>query len=65
MDYRSFQLHHECGVLLYGRQPSRICAGTWRVLWPAGAMVDLAAWRKRPWWRKVLEKLLRVFSIWM
>ncbi len=29
------------------------------------AQVDLAVWRKRRWSRRLLEKLLRVFSIWM
>ena len=27
--------------------------------------VDLARWKKRSWFKKVLEKVLRVFSIWM
>lgn len=65
MDYRSFQLHHECGVLLYGAPAIADLRRDMEGIMARGTMVDLAAWRKRPWWRKVLEKLLRVFSIWM
>ena len=29
------------------------------------APVDLEIWKKRSWFRKMAEKVLRVFSIWM
>ena len=29
------------------------------------APVDLEVWRRRSWLKKVVEKVLRVFSIWM
>ena len=65
MDYRSFQLHYECGVLLYGAPAVGDIQADMERIMAASAPVDLARWRERSWLRKVLEKVLRVFSIWM
>lgn len=65
MDYRSFQLHYEDGVMLYGVDAIRDIQRDMLDIMSRSAQVDLAAWRKRRWSRRALEKLLRVFSIWM
>lgn len=65
MDYRSFQLHYENGVMLYGAEAVGDIQQDLTDVMARSAPVDLAAWRKRRWSRRALEKVLRVFSIWM
>lgn len=65
MDYRSFQLHYECGVMLYGVDAIRdIRADMERVLSRSEPIV-LETWKKRSWFKRMIERVLRVFSIWM
>ena len=65
MDYRSFQLHYECGTAFYGAPVIRDVVKDMEGIMARSEAVDLARWEKRPWFKKVLEKALRVFSIWM
>ena len=65
MDYRSFQLHYECGTVLYGVPAIREILADMEGVMASSAAVDAERWEGRSWFRKVLEKVLRVFSIWM
>ena len=65
MDYRSFQLHYECGVMLYGAPVIGDIRRDMEWVMDRSSRVELEQWLRRPWWRKGLEKVLRVFSIWM
>lgn len=65
MDYRSFQLHYECGVMLYGAPVIGDIRRDMEWVMARSSRVELEQWLRRPWWRKGLEKVLRVFSIWM
>ncbi len=65
MDYRSFQLHHECGVALYGIPAIRALLADQEAIMARSVQVSPAQWAQRPWGRRMLEKVLRVFSIWM
>ena len=65
MDYRSFQLHCECGVALYGAPCIRDLIADMEEIMARSMQVEAGAWAKRPWLRRALEKVLRVFSIWM
>lgn len=65
MDYRSFQLHYECGVMLYGVPAIRELERDMETIMARSARVELAKWQTRPWTRRLLEKVLRIFSIWM
>ena len=65
MDYRSFQLHCECGVALYGAPCIRDLIADMEEIMARSVQVEAGAWAKRPWLRRALEKVLRVFSIWM
>ena len=65
MDYRSFQLHCECGVALYGAPCLRDLIADMEEIMARSVQVEAGAWAKRPWLRRALEKVLRVFSIWM
>ena len=65
MDYRSFQLHYECGVMFYGMDAiASIKMDMERVILRS-EMVDLKKWKKRSWIKRMIEKILRIFSIWM
>lgn len=65
MDYRSFQLHYECGVMFYGAAAIAEVRKDMEGIISRSAPVDLEIWKKRSWFRKMAEKVLRVFSIWM
>jgi len=65
MDYRSFQLHYECGVMLYGSEAIGPLLEDLRGIVARSRQVEGARWEKRPWLTRILEKLLRIFSIWM
>ena len=65
MDYRSFQLHYECGVMLYGVDAiTNIKMDMERVM-TRSEVVSLQEWKKRPRFKRIIEKILRLFSIWM
>lgn len=65
MDYRSFQLHYECGVMLYGVDAiTNIKMDMERVM-TRSEMIDLKKWKKRSWFKRMIERILRIFSIWM
>ena len=65
MDYRSFELHYECGVVLYG------CAAIEELLEDMDGIVEksrrvtMEEWRARGWFRRLAEPFLRLFAIWM
>ena len=65
MDYRSFQLHYECGVMLYGSEAIAPLLEDMREIMARSVQVDGACWSRRSWLMRILEKILRVFSIWM
>ncbi len=65
MDYRSFQLHFECGTLLYGTAVSHPLAADMARIMENGQRVTMEHWRCRPWYRKALGMLLRLFAMWM
>ena len=65
MDYRSFQLHYECGVLLYDLPAVGAILDDLEHVMERSSVVDREKWNKRSRLRKGLEKLLRLFSIWM
>ena len=65
MDYRSFQLHYECGVMLYGLDAIASIRMDMERVMARSEMVELKKWKKRSWFKRISEKLLRIFSIWM
>ena len=65
MDYRSFQLHHECGVVLYGMPAVEHVYRDIRSIMEQCGEIRLAQWRKRNIFRRMTESILRIFTIWM
>ena len=65
MDYRSFQLHHECAVLLYDMSAVEDLFEDMDHIMAESIQVTMGEWKKRSWPRRVLETVLKLFAIWM
>ena len=65
MDYRSFRLHFECGTLLYDMPAIADIAADMESIAHQSHQVDLAEWKGRPRWRRLLGSVLKPFASWM
>ena len=65
MDYRSFELHCECGVMVYGAPMIESLLEDMDTIVDQSHLVTAEEWAKRSVVRRVLEPLLRLFAIWM
>ncbi len=65
MDYRSFQLHYECGVVLYGMPAVEHILRDIRFTLEQCREILLPQWRRRSVFRRLAESILRIFTIWM
>lgn len=65
MDFRSFQLHYECGVLLYGSSVIEDVLEDMYGIMERSQCLTLAQWQKRPLHRKIGGSIMRVFAFWM
>ncbi len=65
MDYRSFQLHFECGALFYGMPVVEQLLEDMDLIMQKSRQVLLEEWKKRPLHRKIGGWLLRPFAMWM
>lgn len=64
MDYRSFQLHFECGALFSGSAVTAVQEDMNRTM-EKSRQVTLESWKKRKWYVKILGAVLRPFAMWM
>lgn len=64
MDYRSFQLHFECGALFSGSAVAAVQEDMSRTM-EKSRQVTLESWKKRKWYVKLLGAVLRPFAMWM
>jgi cardiolipin synthase len=62
MDYRSFYLHYECGVLMTDVPAVMDMKEDFLATLRDSERVSLDAWRKRPLWQKCVQCVLRIFS---
>lgn len=65
MDYRSFQLHFECGTLLYGAPALETLLEDMDGIMEKSWQVTRSDWEHRPLLHRVLGGLLRPFAMWM
>ncbi|MCI2058183.1 MAG: cardiolipin synthase [Oscillibacter sp.] len=65
MDYRTFQLHYECGVLLYGMPAVRELEEDLLKTMGESRLYTLEEWNKRPWYRRAFASLVKLFAIWL
>lgn len=64
MDYRSFQLHFECGALFSGSAVTAVQEDMNRTM-EKSRQVTMESWKKRKWYVKILGAVLRPFAMWM
>ena len=65
MDYRTFQLHYECGVLLYHAPVVEELLEDLDRTMDQSTLYTLEDWEKRPWYRRVFASILRLGAIWL
>ena len=65
MDYRSFELHFECGVMMYGAPMIEALLEDMDHIVEQSHLVTLDEWKHRNLLRRVFEPILRLFAIWM
>ena len=65
MDYRSFELDYECGVMVYGAPMIESLLEDMDAIVEQSHLVTVEEWEKRSVLRRVFEPLLRLFAIWM
>jgi cardiolipin synthase len=62
VDLRSFQLNLEVSLLLYDSDSAARVDAIQQGYLAASDMVSLEAWRKRPWLRRLVENIARLFN---
>ena len=65
MDYRTFQLHYECGVLLYHMPAVEELLEDLDDVMNKSAVYTLEDWNHRSWFRRSFASLLRLGAIWL
>ena len=65
MDYRSFQLHYECGTLLYGAPAIEDLLEDMDSIVADSRLVTMEEWEKRSVFKRMIEPVMRLFAIWM
>ena len=65
MDYRSFQLHYECGTVLYGMSAVEHVLREILACQEQCEEIHLPKWRRRNVFRRMAEAVLKIFTIWM
>ncbi|MDO4810653.1 MAG: cardiolipin synthase [Eubacteriales bacterium] len=65
MDYRSFQLHFECGAVLYGAPCLEDLLEDMDSMMEKSHTLSYEEWLRRPWIRRILGPILRLFAMWM
>lgn len=65
MDYRTFQLHYECGVLLYHMPAVEELLEDMDETMAQSTLYTLEEWNSRPWLRRVFASILRLGAIWL
>ena len=65
MDYRTFQLHYECAVLMYNMPVVEELLEDMDDIMSKSTLYTMAEWKKRPWLRRMFASLLRLGAIWL
>ena len=65
MDYRTFQLHYECGVLLYHMPVVEELLEDLDNTMGQSSKYTLEEWEQRPWYRRTFASLLKLGAIWL
>lgn len=64
MDYRTFALHYECGVLMYHMDAVEELRKDMEKTISESVLYTLKEWNARPLYRKAFANVLKLFAIW-
>lgn len=65
MDYRTFQLHYECGVLMYHMPVVEDLLEDMDSIMAQSQPYTMEEWQKRSWIKKLLSSIFRLGAIWL
>ena len=65
MDYRTFQLHYECAVMLYHMPVVEELLEDLDATMAVSQRYTLEDWNRRPWLRRTFASILRLAAIWI
>ena len=65
MDYRTFQLQYETAVLLYQSPAVEELLEDMDAIMAESQPYTLAEWNRRPWLKRAVAAVLKLFSIWL
>ncbi|WP_295579592.1 cardiolipin synthase [uncultured Oscillibacter sp.] len=65
MDYRTFQLHYECAVMLYHMPVVEELLEDMDDIMAQSSLYTLEEWNRRPWLRRTFASVLRLGAIWL
>ena len=65
MDYRTFQLHCECGVILYHMPVIADLRADLENVLARGERYTLQEWEQRPLFRRAAASILKLGAIWL
>ncbi len=65
MDYRSFNLHFECGVWMCGNSAVADIKDHYNCLLDACQEITLKSWKKTPWYTRLKRTILHLFAPFM
>ena len=66
MDYRSFQLHFECGAVFYDMpETAAALLDDMESIMARSRYLTYEEWRRRPWLHRLIGTVLRPFAMWM
>lgn len=65
MDYRTFQLHYECGVLLYHMPVVEELLEDLDGILAESAPYTMEDWNRRSWFRKMCASIFKLGAIWL
>jgi len=65
MDYRTFQLQYECGVLFYHMPVIEELLEDMDDIMEQSTLYSMEEWKKRSWFRRAISSILRLIDVWM
>lgn len=65
MDYRTFQLHYECAVLMYHTPSVEELLEDLDATMAKSRLYTMAEWKQRPWYCRAVASVLKLFAIWL
>ena len=65
MDSRSFQLHYECGALMYQMPAVEELLEDMDHVMEVSRVYTMEDWSRRPWYRRMAGSVFRLFAIWL